>query len=612
MAGVIQLTVRHPLSSPALSRLRDRSPGLAAGLLAGAVAAGLGLGALAVLVMVLWVSSPYPDSGPDGALHVAAGLWLLAHGVELVRTGTLSGAPVPVGVTPLLLPVLPVWLVYRAARDVTDASAEPDGPPPVPARTAWTGVVLGYLAVGIAAGLYCSGGELRPHWGWLTLCLPTVTASAAGVGVWAGYGHPREPLSRVLAVVPGRVRRLVLGTDERARLGAAVRAAGAATAVLLGGGALLAGVSLVWHGAPARASFLQLAEGWTGRFAVLLLAVALVPNAAVWAASYALGPGFALGTGHLVTPFASAPAPLLPPFPLLAAVPDPGAGAPQNWAAAAVPAVAGMVAGWFVARAAVRRPRPGAAARARWSAGQTAGVVLLTAVVCAAAVALLAAFAGGPVGVAALARFGPLWLRAGAAAGAWTPVCALPVALLARLWHLRRPAHADGRAERGAETGGTTLTGATAKGAKGAKGAETADRAAAAKSAGSPDAGRVEGADKVTAPRPPVGTGDAEADLYDFVPAEDPFPTSFAEPLPGDRYDDSARTARWTPLTETESQPAPDPAPWPPTDQPAPDRPFTGQPATDRPPMDQPAIDRPFTGRPPMDAGPDSRPVSSE
>src|SRR5690242_6178695 len=95
-----------------LTRLRDRSPGLGASLLGGAVAAGLGLGCFAVLVMVLWVSSPYPDSGPGGALHVAAALWLLAHGVQLVRTETLSGVPAPVGVTPLLLLLLPAWLLY--------------------------------------------------------------------------------------------------------------------------------------------------------------------------------------------------------------------------------------------------------------------------------------------------------------------------------------------------------------------------------------------------------------------------------------------------------------------------------------------------------------------
>ncbi|OSC62313.1 hypothetical protein B5181_24950, partial [Streptomyces sp. 4F] len=88
----------------------DRPPGLAAGLLGGAVAAGLGLASCAVLVTVLWFSSPYPDNGPGATLHVAAALWVLAHGAELVRVDTLSGTPAPVGVTPLLLLLLPGWL----------------------------------------------------------------------------------------------------------------------------------------------------------------------------------------------------------------------------------------------------------------------------------------------------------------------------------------------------------------------------------------------------------------------------------------------------------------------------------------------------------------------
>ncbi|MBK3582090.1 hypothetical protein JHN63_51850, partial [Streptomyces sp. MBT65] len=115
MAVVMPMTHRRPSLSPLLTRMRDRSPGLAASLLGGAVAAGLGLGSFAVLVMMLWISSPYPDSGPGGALHIAAALWLLAHGVELVRSDTLSGVPAPVGVTPLLLLAVPLWLLHRAA-----------------------------------------------------------------------------------------------------------------------------------------------------------------------------------------------------------------------------------------------------------------------------------------------------------------------------------------------------------------------------------------------------------------------------------------------------------------------------------------------------------------
>ncbi|MGW4564704.1 cell division protein PerM [Streptomyces sp. NPDC004561] len=526
------MTARRPSLTPLSNRLRDRSPGLAASLLNGAIAAGLGLGSLTVLVLGMWISSPYPDSGPGGALHVAAALWLLAHGVELVRTGTVPGATLPVGVTPLLLLAVPAWLLYRAGRDATDASGDPEGPPPVQPRTAWTGVVLGYLGVGGAVALYCSGGELRPAWSWVTACLPVVAAAAAGAGVWSAHGRPREPLLRAWTVLPQPVRRRLSGTDARARLGAAVRAAGAATAVLVGGGGLLVGTSLVWHGDAARASFLQLTEGWSGRFAVLLLGIALIPNASVWAASYALGPGFVLGAGHPVHPFLSDPAPLLPPFPLLAAVPDAGAGTPLNWAVGLVPVAAAVTAGWFVARAAVPRPEPGKPGRARWSAGRTAGVVLLTALVGAVFLALLGALAGGPLGVAALARFGPVWWQTGAAAGAWI-VLGVPVAVTVRAWRLwRLRARGGPIPAQGAETG-----------APKAKPDET--KVQGAKETGAKDSVRAKTGPPVRAEAAPGVTdlAEDEDERYDVLPAaDDLFPSGW--------HDDLARTSRWEALRE--------------------------------------------------------------
>ena len=549
-----QMTARRPSPSPLLARLRDRSPGLGASLLSGALAAGLGLGALAVLVLGLWICSPYPDSGPAGALHIAAGLWLLAHGAGLVRTDTLSGAPMPVHLTPLLLLALPVWLLYRAARDATDASADPDGPPPVRARTAWTGVVLGYHAVGTAAALYCSGGELRPEWATVALCLPLVTACSAAAGVWSGYGRPRDPLVRA---VPARLRQLS-GTDARARLGTALRAAGAGTAVLLGGGALLLAVSLVWHGDTARTSFLQLTEGWSGRFAILLLGIALIPNAALWSASYALGPGFTLGAGHAVHPFVSDPAPLLPPFPLLAAVPDPGPGTPLNWAAGAVPLAAGATVGWFVARAAVRRDKQGEGSEqrkpvvpvVRWSVGRTAGVVVLTAAVLALLLAVLAGAAAGALGVAALAHFGPVWWQTGGAAFVWTVVVALPVAVCVRAWRLR------GR--RRAARAIPVQAAATPEPPKKA-GQKPAPEPSGRrwKPWGRKADGKDEDLGKQPAPAPPAkpatsvpGTTSAprpEDELYDFLPA-DPGST-----LPW--HDDLSRESRWAALREASTDP---------------------------------------------------------
>ncbi|MEV7080833.1 DUF6350 family protein [Streptomyces sp. NPDC093516] len=453
MAGVIEMTARRRPSSPLLTRMRDRSPGLAGGLMGGAAAAGLGLASFAVLVTLLWISSPYPDSGPGGALHVAAALWLLAHGVELVRVDTLSGGTAPMGVPPLLLLAVPVYLLHRAARDATDGGAGDDAhdeygvvevgaePPLVPARTAWAGVVLGYLAVAAPAALYATGGVLRPAWVSAAVCVPVVALVGAGLGVWSAYGRPGGPLRRLLGVLPGGVRPLVLAPDGRP--GVAARAAAAGLAVLLGGGALLVAVSLAWHGAAAQSSLLRLTEGWSGRFAVLLLCAALVPNTAVWGAAYALGPGFALGAGHAVGPLSSAPAPSLPPFPLLAAVPEAGAGTPVHWAAGAVPLVAGVMVGRWVAKAAAAAERggtrPGGRPGAVWSAGRTARAAGLAALLCAAVLAGLAALAGGPLGVSVLARFGPVWWQVGAAALAWLALVAIPTALAVRSRRCRPP-----------------------------------------------------------------------------------------------------------------------------------------------------------------------------
>ncbi|MFD7131252.1 DUF6350 family protein [Streptomyces sp. NPDC059894] len=543
------MTARRSLS-PLLTRVRDRSPGLGASLLGGVLAAGLGLGSFAVLVMVLWISSPYPDSGPGGALHVAAALWLLAHGAELVRAETLSGVPAPVGVTPLLLLALPVWLVHRAARDAV-YGGEGEEAPLVGGRTAWLGVVVGYLAVGAGAAVYANGGVLRPAWGWTAVCLPAVVVGAAGVGVWTAYGRPRGPAGGVLLVMPRRVGRLVLAAQGREWAGVALRAAGAGMAVLGGGGAFLVAVSSMWHLGAARGAFLQLTEGWSGRFAVLLLCLALVPNAAMWGAAYAVGPGFVLGTGHVVGPLMSDPAPLLPPFPLLAAVPEAGAGGPWNWAAGVVPVLAGGTVGVFVGRAAAERSW-------RWAVG----VVLLAGLVGGAMSGVLGGMAGGPLGVAGMARFGPVGWQVGAAVLGWIVAVGMPVVLVARAWLRPSPGAVQGG---GAAQGG----------------------------------GVAQVPAPVTVPAParvPVSAGavpvPGEWDAaYDARREDDDFGCEpyDAESTGAGWYGDEARELRWAALREAaagEEPPAPAPSPHP-TPDPAPAP--TPEPRSEPAPAPEPA-----------------------
>jgi hypothetical protein len=175
---VTQLTDRSPsLSSPGRAALRRPSSTVREAFLGGVVAAGLGLGALAVVVLLLWITSSSPDSSPDGALHIAADLWLLAHGADLVRTGTLSGGSAPVGLTPLLFSALPCWLLYRAGRHAIETGVPEEAEEAAGAaggaglwapeeatlhpRTAFRWVTGGYLLVGVAVVVYASTGPLH-------------------------------------------------------------------------------------------------------------------------------------------------------------------------------------------------------------------------------------------------------------------------------------------------------------------------------------------------------------------------------------------------------------------------------------------------------------------
>lgn len=418
------------------------SAAFVAGCVRGATAAGLGLGVITVLVLVMWIASPFPDSGPGGALRVATALWLLAHGTEFVRTDTLSQLPAPVGVVPLLLAALPAWLAHRAARD----ALEPDeSRPRASSSGALTAVSTGYVLVAAPAVLYAAGGPVAAQPLSALVHVPLLALLAAAGGVWTANGRPLGPL-------PARLPRRLRVALARSRVAVALRSAAVGALAMVAAGAVVVLVSLVAHAHAAQTSFLALAGDWSGRLAVVLLALALLPNAAVWAAAYGLGPGFALGTGATATPLALTGTPALPEFPLLAAVPGPGQGTPLHWAAAAAPVVAGLCVAWCTVDAAA--PRYGEREEA-WTRGGTVVAALLGSAGCGALMAVLAAAAGGPLGRGRLAEFGPVWWLTGAAALLWTSVVAVPVAVALRAWRVRgaavakEPEGQDGGTEAG-------------------------------------------------------------------------------------------------------------------------------------------------------------------
>ncbi|WP_431960234.1 cell division protein PerM [Actinacidiphila sp. bgisy160] len=428
-ASALSHAVRRIRSAHETLRSSESAPAFTGGV----VAAGLGLGGFAMLVLCLWVISPFPDSGLDGALHVAADCWLLAHGGGLVRTETLSGVAAPVGVTPLLTMAFPVWLLYRAGADAVAPAS--DGKV---ARSAVAWLIGGYLAVGAGVVVYTSYGPVRSDLLGAALHLPVVAGLAAAAGAWAERGRPRIAL-------PARLSRVAVPvTVPPQEVAAVLRSAGAGVCVLVAGGAALTAVTLALHPGAAGASFTRLSEALSGRLAVLAVAIALIPNAAVWGAAYALGPGFALGTQAAVRPAGVVGEPVLPDFPLLAALPQPGPGTSLTWVALVVPVLAGVAVGVL----AVGRREP-------YGLGRTAAHAALGGLVCGIAMALLTELAAGPLGTGALEDFGPSWWLTAAAATGWTAAAGTPTALLVRWVRVRRAAAATEReqAEREAVEG---------------------------------------------------------------------------------------------------------------------------------------------------------------
>jgi len=354
-------------------------PLIVTGAVAAAWAAATGLAALITLVLIGWIAAPHAafGSGLPGVFRTAAQLWLVGHHVGF---GLRGGGRI--GMFPLGLVVLPGALLYRAGRWVV--------------RTGDVARLrhVGYAALALATPYSVLAGALALI-GRTSLAVASVwQAVLAGfllAFVAGGIGGARglAPWRRLLGLLPQRPRSLVTGT-----LGT--------LAVLTAAGAMLAGGSLAVHIGTFRSVTTALAPGLVGGVLLLLLELAFIPNAIVWAVAYLLGPGFAVGYGTVVAPTGNALG-ALPMFPMLAALPS-GAGSGQpagvpawvSFAVLATPYLAGAFGGVLIA-AVGPTPRVEAAPMWGFACGAAAGLVTGTA----------AGFAGGPLGGARLAAIGP-------------------------------------------------------------------------------------------------------------------------------------------------------------------------------------------------------------
>lgn len=373
----------------------------------GAMAAGVvmatGLVILTLLVLVGWIAAPHAGIGLPGVLRTATDLWLAAHHVGFALKG--AGR---IGMLPLGLVLIPGALLWRAGGWVVR-----------------TGRIrrlrdLGYAALALAApyAALCGALALAGRSQLATASVPQAVFAGFLLAMCAGgLGGARAiaPWRRLARLLSPRPRSVVLGT------------AGSA-AVLVTGGAVLAGGSLAFHLGEFRTLNDSLSPGAVGAVLLLLAQIAYVPNAVGWAVCYSLGPGFAFGAGTVVAPTGAALGPL-PAFPLLAGLPA-GGGGVIGWASAIVlvlPYLAGVFGGVLLVRAA---PAPAAELAPLWgfASGAVTGCVT----------GIIAAFSGGPLGSGRLAAVGPSAWQSAVVAALEVGVAAAISAGAANWLYLRR------------------------------------------------------------------------------------------------------------------------------------------------------------------------------
>lgn len=362
------------------------------GLLAAAWAAVIGLGLAVLPLLLVWMTTA--DSGLtwDQAIRLGGLLWLVANGAAVTIAG-ITVSLVPWGlvlVALLLLGYAGAWAARRAD--------------PATAR-AWAELVLP------GAALYAAVA------GVVAVVTATPTSSVA---LAAAVGWSFVVAVAGLSVGSMRAAGILRSAHVPESVTVVIRAGLAGAFALLGVGAVAATVFLVVHFDDAITMSQSLATGVAGGLGLLALGVAYVPVMAVWGMAYVMGAGILVGPGITISPFLATTAPTaLPPFPLLAALPQ-GTTA-LGWLLPMSGVLAGVLSGVVIAmqaRAQTRLSRLAMAACAAVVAGLTLG--------------LFGLLASGGLGDLRLAALGPVPMTVGVLGAVLIALGAIPSAVAGR------------------------------------------------------------------------------------------------------------------------------------------------------------------------------------
>ncbi|CAN5292114.1 hypothetical protein BH09ACT6_BH09ACT6_13830 [soil metagenome] len=354
----------------------------------------LGVGIPLVMLTILWATQF--DLAVDWLTfwRAAADLWMLGNGVDVLITldpGTAAqlaldhaALPFEIGIAPLGFAVLTVFLGRRSGLRL-GLTSHP-----------FFGAIVGIVTVALlAAAIWASteSGVAVPSLRQAIVFVPGFYALGLAAGAIESLLRVQSPLlgpfQRRVEAMPGTFRR---------HLAAALRGGAIIAASMVAVGALAVSLLLVINYSSVVSLYESLQSGIAGGAALTITQIAFMPNLAIWAASWFLGPGFALGTGTAVSPLGTQLG-LIPSLPVFGALPH---SAWFGFVALVVPVVLSFLAGVVVRSRLSEPPRLGVP-----RAGLMLGTGFGMALVAASILGLLAAWSGGAMGPGRLADVGP-------------------------------------------------------------------------------------------------------------------------------------------------------------------------------------------------------------
>jgi hypothetical protein len=360
-------------------------------------------------ILAVWATAGFQHSGADVLARLAGQAWLLIHGVPLLLDSAgLGSAALPesgtLSLIPLGLTLIPFLLAWRAGRRLARASYTDQ------LWQALLGSWLMYAGFGLATGFVCRTSEVGISL-WSAALMPLVPFA---LGMVIGARREAGSWSRLIGV---DAVAWISRTSQHSRwagsyLVSAIKAGFVALMASLAMSAVLLAVDLFVHWNLVIAVYEALDAGAMGGAVLTIAQLGFLPNLVVFALAWTSGSGFAVGVGSQAGALGTAVGPL-PSIPVFAALPS-GA-LDYGFAALVLPALAGVLAGWWFLREGENHFDEWLSIeiRARWFTATASTLVLgvLIGSVAGLLAAGLAWLARGSAGIGRLTDIGPDPLR---------------------------------------------------------------------------------------------------------------------------------------------------------------------------------------------------------